>query len=106
MSNGTASGEEIFAVATPTAATGAAAAPDRYGAVLVPPAADGTPFKLYGTVSQGDLVKVTVSFLANKALSISPGDSVQIKIMPAHGSSTTVAFTVAPVLSAGTINLR
>jgi|GEM_PF-747253 len=86
-----------------------------YSATLVPPAGSSDAFYKYGTVAQGDLVKITVNFLAFIAegeeddeakLAIEPGDYVQIKIMPARGSATTVSFTVPPVLNEGTVNLR
>lgn len=99
----TGSGELIFDVTSMTAAAGTTA---KYGATLVPPAGDNTPFKSYGTVSQGDLVKITISYIDGNPLALRPGDSVSIKIMPAKGVTTTIAFTVPPVLSNGVVNLR
>ncbi len=112
---GTVSGEEVFAGVATTDPAGVKAAaagdddagtPASYSADLIPPAAALSPFYEYGTVGQGNLVKVHIAFIGEDALAIAPGASVQMKIMPAHGSTTAVAFTVAPVLSAGTINLR
>ena len=101
VGNGTVSGEIIYAK------TGAAGgAPASYGAALVPPAGAGTPFASYGTVSQGDLVKITIDHIDANALALRPGDAVTIKIMPAKGSTTTVSFTIPPVLSDGVVNLR
>jgi len=80
--------------------------PDQYTAVLVPPAETASPFDRYGTVAQGDLVKITVNAVNNTKLGIAPGDSVTIKIMPAKGSTTTVSFTVPSVLYDGSVDLR
>ena len=72
----------------------------------MPPASPSSAFESYGTVSQGDLVKITITHINTDALAIEPGDSVNIKIMPSKGSVTTVSFTVPPVLYTGSVNLR
>jgi flagellin FlaB len=101
------SGEDIFDSSNTSATSGAASSGyDNYVATLVPTAATNSAFATYGTVSQGDLVKITVAFVDNTAMGISPGESVTIKIMPAAGSATTVSFTVPSVLSDGSVNLR
>lgn len=105
LTAGMKSGEQIFDKGNTTATQGSNGY-DNYVATLVPIAADNSPYDLYGTVQQGDLVKITVAFVNNTALAIAPGDSVTIKIMPASGSTTTVSFTVPSVLSNGTVNLR
>lgn len=102
---GSASGELNYTLGK-DAAKASGGSPDTYGATLVPPAETGQPFAAYGTVQQGDLVKITISFVGNDALSIAPGDSVNIKIMPSTGATTMVSFNVPPVLSEGTVNLR
>ncbi len=104
---GDASGELVFAGPEKDGAVGSGDEPATYAAVVVPTdkSADA-PFASYGTVNQGNLTKITVANLGESTLSISPGDSVLIKIMPARGSPTTVSFTVPPVLNSGTANLR
>lgn len=102
---GSVSGELNYTLGV-AAAKASSGSPDTYGAVLVPPAETGEPFAAYGTVQQGDLVKITIKFVGNTDLAIMPGDSVNIKIMPATGSTTMVSFTVPPVLSEGTVDLR
>ena len=100
------SGEVTFDVDTKVVAAGVGTTPAKYGATLVPPAdADGA-FDEYGTVAQGDLVKITIGYINVDALAIEPGDKVNIKIMPAKGTTATVSFTVPPVLSEGTVDLR
>lgn len=81
--------------------------PDKYDAAVIPEdKRTDAPFAKYGTISQGNLTKVTVKFIDNAALSIAPGDSVLIKIMPAKGAPTTISFTVPPVLNKGSVDLR
>jgi len=101
---GTVSGEEIYAKAG--ASQGTAPAPDKYAANLVPPAATNAPFDLYSTVQQGDLVKITINNVSNANMAVTPGTAVSIKIMPSSGATTTIMFTVPPVLSNGVVNLR
>ncbi|MDW5562860.1 MAG: archaellin/type IV pilin N-terminal domain-containing protein [Methanomassiliicoccus sp.] len=103
---GTSSGELTFDKTDGADKSADAGTPATYGAILVPPAAAGTPFASYSTVQQGDLVKITINAIGTADLGITPGTSVTIKIMPAKGSSTTVSFTVPPVLSNGVVNLR
>lgn len=115
MTAGAASGELIFNGPTKvtgtdeeivTAMKGEIGEPGMYNATLVPSAESGTAFAQYGTVSQGNLTKITILFLGNEALAIQPGDSVLIKVMPARGSTMTVSFNVPPVLSNGAVDLR
>jgi len=100
------SGEETFDRNTKAPAAGDDDTPAKYGATLVPLTSEDDAFVSYGTVAQGDLVKLTITHIGAGILSIAPGDSVNIKIMPAKGSATTVSFTVPPVLYDGTVNLR
>ena len=101
------SGELVFSGPGVEASAGAPDEPDKYGAIVIPEdKRTDAPFANYGTISQGNLTKVTVKFIANDALSIAPGDQVLIKIMPSRGAATTVSFTVPPVLTSGIVNLR
>lgn len=88
------------------AAAGVDGGPAEYSATLVPPAATNSVFVEYGTVAQGDLVKITIKYINAAELAIQPGQQVNIKIMPAKGSTATVSFTVPPVLYDGSVNLR
>ena len=80
--------------------------PAKYSATLVPPAEVNSVFDKYGTVAQGDLVKITIEYINEDGLNIKPGDKVNIKIMPAKGSTATVSFTVDSVLYDGSVDLR
>ena len=88
------------------AAAGVDGRPAKYSATLVPPAKTDSVFDKYGTVAQGDLVKITIEYINGDDLNIKPGDNVNIKIMPARGVTTTVSFTVDSVLYDGSVNLR
>jgi flagellin FlaB len=103
---GSASAELVFDLAEKNATIGTASAPAEYGAALIPPAAADSAFAVYGTVQQGDLLKITIGHIGTGALSATPDTPVTIKIMPAKGSATTVMFTIPPVLSDGSVNLR
>ena len=44
--------------------------------------------------------------VGNAAMSIAPGDSVTVKLMPSAGTATLIQFTVPAILTTGTITLR
>ena len=103
---GGSSGELVYAGFGEDADKAATNEPDLYSVVLVPPQDGTSNFGLYGTIAQGDLVKITFNAVGNSEMEVVPGDSVSIKIMPAMGATTTVSFTVPSVLYDGTVNLR
>ena len=63
-------------------------------------------FAMYQTVSQGELVELTIGYVNGELLHICPGDSVTIKVLLSAGSATLIQFTAPGVLTAGTMDLR